>query len=158
MEQSADRFQQSGIRTVKIRTGIVLTRNGGVLGRMLPAVRLGIGSALGSGRQYIPWIHIDDLCNIYIKAIGDKTMTGAWNAVAPEHITNREFIRSLAKVLQKPFFFPPVPSLLLKLLFGRMADIILKGSRVSADKILSAGYKFEFPYLENALKDLFTKR
>jgi len=157
-EQSADRFQQSGIRTVKIRTGIVLTRNGGVLGRMLPAVRLGIGSALGSCRQYIPWIHIDDLCNIYIKAIGDKTMTGAWNAVAPEHITNREFIRSLAKVLQKPFFFPAVPSFLLKLLFGRMADIILKGSRVSADKILSAGYKFEFPYLENALKDLFTKR
>jgi len=157
-EQSADRFQQSGIRTVKIRTGIVLTRNGGVLGRMLPAVRLGVGSALGSGRQYIPWIHIDDLCNIYIKAIGDKTITGAWNAVAPEHITNREFIRSLAKVLQKPFFFPAVPFLLLKLLFGRMADIILKGSRVSADKILSAGYKFEFPYLENAWKDLFTKR
>jgi len=154
-EQSADRFQESNIRTVKIRTGIVLTRNGGALGRMLSTVRLGIGSALGTGRQYIPWIHIDDLCNIYIKAIGDKTMTGAWNAVAPEHITNREFMRSLAKALQKPFFFPAVPSLLLKLLFGRMADIILKGSRVSADKILSAGYKFEYPDIENALKDLF---
>jgi len=157
-EQSADRFQESNIRTVKIRTGIVLTRNGGALGRMLPAVRLGIGSALGSGRQYIPWIHIDDLCNIYIRAIGDKTMTGAWNAVAPEHIINREFMSKLAKVLQKPFFFPAVPSFILKLLFGRMSEIILKGSRVSADKIISAGYKFEFPDLENALQNLFTKR
>lgn len=154
-EQSADRFQESGIRTVKIRTGIVLTQKGGVLDRMLLPVKLGIGSALGNGRQYIPWIHIDDLCNIYIRAIMDKTMKGAWNAVAPEHITNREFMRSLAKVLKKPFFFPAVPSFLLKLLFGRMADIILKGSRVSANKILSAGYKFEYPDLENALKNLF---
>jgi len=154
-EQSADRFQESGIRTVKIRTGIVLARKGGALGRMTLTVRPGLGSALGSGRQYNPWIHIDDLCNIYLRAIEDKSMAGSWNAVAPEHITNREFMRKLAKVLEKPFFFPAVPSFAIKLLFGNMSEILLKGSRVSAGKILSAGYNFEFPDLENALKNLF---
>lgn len=157
-EKSADRFQESGIRTVKIRTGIVLIRKGGALSRMTLPVKYGFGSALGSGKQYLPWIHIDDLCEIYIRAIEDRSMTGVWNAVAPEHITNREFMRMLAKVLEKPFFFPAVPSFVMKLMFGKMSEILLKGSRVSADKILSAGYKFKFPDLENALKDLFTKR
>lgn len=156
-ELSADRFQESGIRTVKIRTGIVLARKGGALGRMILTVRPGLGSALGSGRQYNPWIHIDDLCNIYIRAIEDKSMAGSWNAVAPEHITNREFMRKLARVLEKPFFIPAVPSFAIKLLFGTMSEILLKGSRVSAAKILSTGYNFEFPALENAMKNLFTK-
>jgi hypothetical protein len=156
-EQSADRFKETGIRTVKIRTGIVLTRTGGALGRMSTAVKMGIGSALGNGRQYIPWIHIEDLCNIYMKAIGDTSITDVYNGVAPEHITNREFIRTLARVLNKPFLFPAVPSFAMKLLFGKMAGIILNGSRVSADKIISAGYHFEFPDLENALKNLFQK-
>jgi hypothetical protein len=154
-ELSADRFQESGIRTVKVRTGIVLARKGGALDRMTLTVRPGLGSALGSGKQYNPWIHIDDLCNIYIRAIEDKSMAGSWNAVAPEHMTNKEFMRTLAKVLKKPFFFPTVPSFALKLLFGTMSVILLKGSRVSAGKILSAGYNFEFPDLENALKNLF---
>jgi uncharacterized protein len=157
-EHSADRFEESRIRTVKIRTGIVLTKKGGALARMTTTVKMGIGSALGSGRQYIPWIHIDDLCNIYMKAIGDSSMIGAYNAVAPEHVTNREFMRTLAKVFEKPFFSPAVPSFALKILFGKMSGILLNGSRVSAGKIISAGYNFEFPDLENALKNLFPKR
>jgi len=157
-EQSADRFEKHGIRTVKIRTGIVLTEKGGALARMTPVIKMGIGSALGSGRQYIPWIHIEDLCNIYIKAIGDSSLTGAYNAVAPEHKTNKEFIRTLAKVLEKPFFFPAVPSFAIKILFGKMSGILLSGSRISAGKIISAGYNFEFPDLKNALKNLFPKR
>ncbi|TFG43196.1 MAG: TIGR01777 family protein [Bacteroidia bacterium] len=156
-EQSADRFGESGIRTVKLRTGIVLTGTGGALGRMIITVKLGIGSALGSGRQYIPWIHIDDLCRIYIKAIEDPSVTGAWNAVAPEHKTNREFMRTLAKILEKPFFFPSVPSFVIKLMFGKMSEILLNGSRVSADKIILSGFAFKFPSLENALRDLFPK-
>jgi len=151
-------FQKAGIRTVKIRNGIGLTRKGGALGRMIRTVKLGIGSALGSGSQFIPWIHIEDLCGIYIKAIEDQAMTGAWNAVAPEHRTNREFMRTLAKVIKKPFFFPPVPSVVMKILFGKMSEVLLKGSCVSADKIIAKGYTFKFPDLENALKDLFTKR
>jgi uncharacterized protein (TIGR01777 family) len=157
-EQGADRFEESGIRTVKIRTGIVLTKKGGALARMITPVRMGIGSALGNGKQYQPWIHIDDICNIYIKAIEDKSLKGAYNAVAPEYVTNREFMRTLAKVLEKPFFFPAVPSFAMKILFGKMSGILLNGSRVSADKIISAGYNFKFPDLENALKNLFQKR
>jgi uncharacterized protein (TIGR01777 family) len=157
-EQGADRFEESGIRTVKIRTGIVLTKKGGALARMITPVRMGIGSALGNGKQYQPWIHIDDICNIYIKAIEDKSLKGAYNAVAPEYVTNREFMRTLAKVLEKPFFFPAVPSFAMKILFGKMSGILLNGSRVSADKIILAGYNFVFPDLENALKNLFQKR
>jgi uncharacterized protein len=156
-EHSADRFEESGIRTVKIRTGVVLTGKEGALGRMIPIVRMGFGSALGNGRQYLPWIHVEDLCNIYIKAIEDTSLKGAYNAVAPEHITNNDFMRTLAKVLNKPFFFPDIPDIMLKLLFGKMSGILLNGSRVSSDKIITAGYKFQFPDLESAVKDLLKK-
>jgi uncharacterized protein (TIGR01777 family) len=157
-EYSAGRFEESGIRTVKIRTGIVLTGKGGALARMITIVRIGIGSALGNGGQYLPWIHVEDLSNIYIKAIEDTSLRGAYNAVAPEHITNKDFMRTLAKVLKKPFFFPDIPAFIMKLLFGKMSGILLNGSRISADKIISAGYKFEFPDIESALKNLFPER
>jgi len=157
-ENSADRFQDNGIRTVKIRTGIVLAAEGGALKRMVLPVKMLIGSPLGTGRQYMPWIHIDDICNIYVKAIEDSKMTGSYNAVTPEHVSNREFMRTLSKVLRMPFFFPAVPSFVFRILFGRMSEIILRGSRVSAEKIISAGYIFEYPGLENALKNLFPKK
>jgi uncharacterized protein len=156
-EQMADRFEESGIRTVKIRTGVVLTDKGGAIEKMVKLVRMGIGSPLGNGRQYIPWIHIDDLCNIYIKAIEDSKLSGAYNLVAPDQISNREFMRTLAKVLHKPFFFPAIPSFLLKILFGEMSGIILYGSGVSAYKIISSGYTFEYPDLQNAFENLFLK-
>jgi hypothetical protein len=157
-ENAADRFTENGIRTVKLRTGIVLSKKDGALSRMTLPVRFGIGSALGSGRQYMPWIHIDDICNIYLKAIEDSNMTGAYNAVAPDHISNREFTRILAKTMKMPFFFPAIPSFVLKILFGKMSEIILIGSRISAEKIISAGYIFEYPETENALKNLFIQR
>jgi NAD dependent epimerase/dehydratase family enzyme len=118
---------------------------------------MGIGSALGNGRQYLPWIHIEDLCNIYIKAIEDISLKGAYNAVAPEHISNKDFMRTLAKVLNKPFFFPDVPAFIMKLLFGKMSGILLNGSRVSSDKIRASRYTFQFPDLESAMKDLLQK-
>lgn len=154
-ENAADRFEENGIRTVKLRTGIVLSKKDGALSRMTLPVRFGIGSALGSGRQYMPWIHIDDICNIYLKAIQDSNMTGVYNAVAPEHISNREFMRMLAMSIKMPFFFPAIPSFVLKILFGKMSEIILNGSRISAEKIISAGYVFKYPDIENALKNLF---
>lgn len=150
-EKSADKFAETGIRTVKIRTGLVLTKKGGALEKMLLPVKLGVGSPIGSGRQFMPWIHIDDLCNIYIKAIEDTKLKGAYNAVAPEYIRNKEFIRILAKVLNKPFWFPNVPSFVLKILFGEMSQIVLKGSKVSSEKIIKAGYRFEFNELGSAL-------
>ncbi|MFV1977597.1 MAG: TIGR01777 family oxidoreductase [Candidatus Scalindua sp.] len=153
-EQTADRFRELGIRTVKIRTGVVLTKQGGALSKMITPVKMGIGSAIGTGRQYLPWIHIDDLCDIYIKAIEDIHMGGAYNAVAPDHKTNKEFIQALTRVLKKSLWFPNVPAITMKLMFGEMSEILLKGSRISADKIKAMGYNFLFPDLEVALTDL----
>ena len=153
-EEAADRFSGSGTRVVKIRTGIVLSGEGGVITRLITPVRFGIGSPVGNGKQYVPWIHISDLCEIFIKAIEDSNITGAFNAAAPEHITNRDLMRSLAGVCRKPFWLPSVPSILMKIIFGEMSGILLEGSRVSCNKITSSGFNFRFPDLQNALADL----
>ena len=157
-EASADAFQQIGIRTVKIRTGIVLSKQGGALEKLALIVKTGFGSPIGSGKQYMPWIHIDDLCNIYLKAIEDQQMQGAFNAVSQEHTTNKVFIKTLATVLNKPCWFPNVPGVLLKLLLGNMSDIVLEGSRVSSAKIIKAGYQFHYPNLTAALKDVLISK
>jgi uncharacterized protein len=157
-EESVDRFEMLGIRTVKIRMGLVLAKNGGVLKKLLFPVQMGLASAIGDGKQYMPWIHIDDLCDIYIKALEDTRMNGAYNAVAPEHKTNKEFIMTLAHVLKKPIWIPNIPGFVLKCVFGKMSQILLKGSRVSAVKISKAGYQFLFPTLERALHNLLIKR
>lgn len=153
-EQSTDKFEEFGIRTVKIRTGVVLIKQGGVLERMVKPVKLGLGAALGDGKQYIPWIHIEDLCSIYLKAIEDNKMKGAYNAVAPEYRTNADFMRAIARIMKRPLWLPNVPAVILRILYGEMADIILKGSRVSSDKLIAAEYNFQFPNLESALIDL----
>lgn len=153
-EAVADRFAGIGIRTVKIRTGVVLSKRGGALEKMLVPIKLGIGSAIGNGNQYFPWIHIDDLCQIYIKAIEDNTMKGAYNAVAPEYITNKQFTHTIARHLRKPFWFPNIPSFAIRILFGKMSQILLTGSRISAEKILNSGFVFNYPKLQDALKQL----
>lgn len=156
-EQLADNFEKLGIRTVKIRTGVVLTNQGGALAKIRMPINLGIGSAIGTGRQYMPWIHIDDLCGIYIKAIEETEMKGAYNAIAPAHQTNRDFTKTLAHILNKPFWLPNIPGIVMKIMLGEMSAILLKGSRVSSEKIIHAGYQFKFPDLESALVDLLDK-
>ncbi|MDB4303927.1 TIGR01777 family oxidoreductase [Desulfosarcina sp.] len=153
-EQPADNFQGLGIRTTKIRIGVVLTENGGALEKMIPPVKMGIGSPIGTGKQYLPWIHVDDLCSIFIKAIKDSKMDGVYNAVAPDFKTNKEFTKDLAKALNKPFWFPNIPAFTMKLMFGEMATILLNGSRVSSEKIRETGFAFKFPDLKNALADI----
>lgn len=157
-EQAADSFSQLGIRTVKIRTGVVLTKSGGALEKMVMPVKAGMGSAIGNGRQYIPWIHIDDLCGIYIKAIEDTQMKGAYNAVAPDYSTNRAFTETLARILNKPFWLPDIPAVIMKIIFGQMSSILLKGNRISSDKIKDTGYEFLYPELDNALENLLTEK
>jgi uncharacterized protein (TIGR01777 family) len=152
-EEAADLFKNEGIRTVKIRTGVVMERNDSALARLLVPAALGLFPISGNGYQYLPWIHISDLCNIYLKAVKDETMEGAYNAVAPQHIQNREFMRTLAKVMNRSFLHPPVPALVFKTIFGQMSDVILKGSRVSPDKIINAGYKFTYDNLAGAHKN-----
>jgi uncharacterized protein (TIGR01777 family) len=152
-EESADLFEKSGIRSVKIRTGVVLEKSDSALSKFLAGARFGMFPVIGSGRQYIPWIHIADLCNIYLKAVADDNMRGPYNAVAPEYTDNRTFVHTLAAVLKKPFISPPVPSLMLKMALGESSVVALKGSRISSDKIISLGYSFLFPDLGSALRD-----
>ena len=105
----------------------------------------------------MPWIHLEDLCDIYIHAMENETMTGPYNAVAPEHITNKAFTRKLARALHKPFWFPNIPSFVMKLLFGEMSAMLLTGSRISSEKIQAAGFQFRFPQLKTALNNLLSK-
>lgn len=156
-EQSADKFQSIGIRTVKLRTGIVLTKKGGALAKMITPINYGIVALLGKGKQYLPWIHIDDLCDIYVKAIDNSKMKGAYNAVAPEHLSYKEFSKQLAIVFQKPSLNINIPSFIIKIIFGKMSEILLNGSRVSSNKLVKAGYNFKFPSIQNALTDLLVK-
>ena len=153
-EKIADKFEEKGIRIVKIRTGVVLTKKEGALSKMITPIKMGLGSAIGTGKQYLPWIHIDDLCEIYIKAIEDNKMKGVYNAVSPDYKTNEDFTKILASILNKPFWFPNVPPIIMKLVFGEMSDLLLKGSRVSADKILKTGFEFKFSDLKSALTNL----
>ncbi len=152
-EEAADLFDSLKIRTVKIRTSLVLAKEGPLSKIMLP-IRMGIGSPFGTGLQYMPWVHIDDLCSIFILAIEDSKVVGALNAVAPDHKTNQEFTKIVAEVLNKTLLLPNVPTLVLKTLLGEMAVIALNGSRVSSEKIINAGYAFKFPSLEKALEDI----
>ena len=153
-EDAADKFSELGSRVVKLRTGVVLAQNGGALQKLVPLVKSGFGSAVGTGKQYMPWVHIDDLCNMYLKVLQDEKMSGAYNAATNNFQTNRSFMKTLAQVLNKPFMMPKVPGFILKLMLGEQAVIILEGSRVSAEKILKNGFEFQYPELEEALKSL----
>lgn len=153
-EKSADKIATLGIRTAKIRVGIVLSEKGGALPKLLQPIRLGFGAALGSGKQWMSWIHIDDLCNVFIKAIEDESMNGAYNAVAPNPVTNLEITKMAAKVLKKPFWLPNVPSFVLKLIFGEMAVVVLGGSYVLNKRIAETDFRYKFTDVESALQDL----
>jgi uncharacterized protein len=153
-ENAVDQISTLGIRVVKIRTGIVLSEQGGALKELIKPVKFYVGAPLGSGEQVMSWIHLDDLCRIFIKAVEDETLQGAYNGVAPNPVTNKEFTRSLGKVLHKPIILPGVPSFALKFLLGEMAGMVLKGAKISSAKIQKAGFQFKFSNLENALSDL----
>jgi uncharacterized protein (TIGR01777 family) len=151
-EEAADLFVSNSDRIVKIRTGVVFEKSHGILSKFLNSSKFGFLVILGNGRQYMPWIHIDDLCSIYLKAIQDSNLNGAYNAVSPQQVTHRDFLRILAKVIRVPLSPLYVPAFLLKLILGEMSDIIVYGSRISPGKLLKTGYKFIFEDLEEALK------
>lgn len=155
-EKAADEFKEQNLaeRVVKVRTAVVLSKEEGALAKMMTPIKFGIGSPLGTGKQYMPWIHIHDICSIYEFALKNPEVEGAYNASAPEHTTNENLTKLIAKVLKKPLFMPNVPSLILKLIFGELANALLQGSRASSEKIQKASFEFKFPNLENALKDL----
>jgi uncharacterized protein (TIGR01777 family) len=141
-------------RTVILRMGVVLSAQGGALEKIARPVRYCVGAALGSGEQYISWIHIEDLCNLFIKAIEDSSLSGVYNAVAPNAVTNQTLTQSIAQILHKPLFLPNVPVFVLRMMLGEMANIVLIGSNASAQKLLATGFKFKFQNIQNALQDL----
>jgi len=143
-----------GIRSVALRIGVVLAKEDGALPKMSMPLKFGFGTPIGNGKQYIPWIHVDDIVSIFLKAIEDDSIAGAYNAAAPEHVNNTQFMKKLCQVKKRLFIPIGAPAFLLKLVLGKMANIVLKGSRVSSDKILNAGFEFQFPALESALTDL----
>jgi len=152
-EAAADTISDFQIRVVKIRTGLVLGKEDGFLKKLTPIFKLRLGAALGSGKQYMPWIHIDDLCAIYLESIKNSDMTGAYNAAIFDNTTNTIFSKTLAKVYGYSIWLPNVPAFLLKIVLGEMAKIILTGRRVSSDKIKKLGFQFKFENLENALRE-----
>lgn len=155
-EAEAAEVERIGVRRVSIRTGIVLSTEDGALKRMLLPFKLFIGGPLGNGKQWFPWIHIDDIVGIYIHAIENENLSGAVNAASPNICTMKEFASTLGKILNRPSLFS-VPKFALKLAIGEAADVALMSQRVSVKKILDSGYKFKFENLESALKNLLKK-
>lgn len=150
-EAAADKIASLGIRTVKIRTGIVLGRNEGFLKKITPSFKMGFGAILGSGEQYIPWIHIEDLSQIYVKAIVDNEMSGPYNATVTDDTTNSSFSKMLANFYGYRIWLPRVPSFVLKIALGEMSQAILEGQRASSKKIEKAGFRFEYANLKEAI-------
>jgi len=156
-DKEADTITSLNIRVVKIRVGIVLSDRGGALQEMVRPIKYWVGSPLGSGDQYVSWIHLDDICRMFILACENQNMTGAYNGVAPAPVTNRELTKRIATGLKKPLLLPAVPSFVLKLILGEMAEIVVHGSKVSPDKIVKAGFNFRFEDLDLALQNLLKK-
>lgn len=134
-----------------VRTGIVLDAEGGALAKMLPFFKAGVGGSIGSGKQYMPWIHLDDLVGIYLAAIDHDRFNGAINASAPEPATNKQFAKALGHALNRPAV-APVPGFTIKLMYGEMSQIVLKGVRMVPGRAAELGYEFRHPDLDEALR------
>jgi uncharacterized protein (TIGR01777 family) len=152
-EAEANRARAAGIRTVEVRTGVVLARDGGALKKILPPFKMGVGGPLGNGRQWFPWIHLDDIVGIFDFALNNVVLNAPINATAPDVVTNAEFTRQLGKVVHRPAFLP-VPEFALKLLFGEMAVILLASQLALPKVVLEAGYQFHYPSLTPALENI----
>jgi len=153
-EAAADEGSSLGLRVVKFRTGVVLDV-AGALPQMAAPIRWYIGSPLGSGKQWIPWIHNQDVIDMYLFAIENIQIEGVFNMVAPNPVTNKQLTKAIAQQLHRPIWLPNVPAFVLKLLLGEMSIIVLGGTKVSAEKIKDAGFTFKYTDVGGALKDIY---
>lgn len=147
----------ASITKIHLRIGVVLSANDGALKKLTPIFKAGIGSAVGSGKQYMSWVHEEDLVNLFIYCITHTTPSGAYNATSDIPVTNYTFSKTLAHVLRKPFFLPSVPSFILKVLFGEMSQLVLVSQRLSNQKTKSIGFDFRFKTIEEALLNVYGK-
>lgn len=153
-ENAAKSATEAGIRTVHPRIGLVLSPEGGALGKMLLPFKLGLGGIIGSGNQYMSWITLDDLVSLFLFAIDDESISGAINAVSPTPVTNREFTKTLGRALSRPTIFP-LPAFAAKLALGEMADaLLLASTRVISSRLENTNFSFAHPHLEPALRHL----
>ena len=152
-EEASSRASERGVRVVNPRLGIVLGPGGGALAKMLTPFRMGVGGPIGNGKQWMSWIHLNDVTGLILHALTTSELVGPVNATAPEPVTNRTFSKALGRVLHRPAILP-TPVLALKLMFGGFADVLATGQRVVPEKALAAGYRFRFPNLSEALADV----
>lgn len=156
-EEAADNFSTLCIRTVKFRIGVVLSEKGGAFKKMTQSLAYRVLSIIGSGKQYMPWIHLSDLSHIFLEAVKNDKMQGTYNAVAPEHVTNAEFTEAIERNYPIKTVRFPVPGFVFKLIFGEMSSILLYGSRVSSEKVKEY-YQFRFPELDSAIQAIFSAK
>lgn len=153
-EDEAEKAARSGARVALLRFGIVLGRGGGALSMMLPAFRHLLGSSMGSGRQWMSWVHQEDLANVFSFLLNSREISGPVNCAAPNPVRNSEFAKIVARTLGRPLVLPGVPAFLLRTLLGEFANVVLKGQRVIPKRLMEAGFSFRFPTLQQALEDL----
>ncbi len=153
-EEEVNKIRELGVRVVILRIGVVLSYFGGAVPKFMKLTKLGLSSPIGSGEQYISWVHLDDLIDLIKYCIEYPRIEGTFNAVAPNPVTNREFIKTMAHIMEKPAFLPNVPGFVLKAILGEKASIILGGNRVSSKKIMDAGFKFKFDKVDDALYNI----
>lgn len=154
-EESTDKFASLGLKVCKLRTGIVLSTKGGALVEMLKTIKLGLGSAFGSGKQIQSWIHIHDIAALYLFAIKND-LEGVYNAVSPSPVTNQELTFTIAKVLKKPLFMPNIPKFVMKLMLGEMHELLFENRNLSAKKIEEKGFEFKYKTIDKALINILS--
>lgn len=153
-ENAVDQFSEI-TRTTKMRLGIILDKNDGAVAKIAGIIKKNIGAPIGSGKQFMPWIHLDDAVGLFLHALKNKSISGTYNAVASEHTNNKFFTETLAEKLNKKLRLPNVPSFILKLIYGELADILLEGVKVDNEKIITSGYSFKHNKLSEALEDIY---
>jgi uncharacterized protein (TIGR01777 family) len=157
-EKSIEPVTQLGKRLVVLRTGIVLSNEGGAFPAFAKPVRLGIAGILGNGKQIISWLHIEDLCRIYVEAMKNREWTGIYNAVSPNPVNNRTFTTELAKKMKGSFFVPiPVPDFVLRFRLGDRSEEVLKSSNISSAKLKKTGFQFIYPTIDAAFRELLQR-
>jgi uncharacterized protein (TIGR01777 family) len=155
-ERAVGEGKQLGLQITKFRTGVVLTKDGGALPQLALPVKFGIGSPIGSGNQWVPWIHYQDVTDMYLWAINNDEVAGVYNMVAPNPVTNKQLTQAVALQFNKSTWLPNVPAFILKLWFGELSQVVLGSTKASAFKVERAGYIFKYPVLEDALKEIYS--
>lgn len=154
-EQAVDKGIDLGLRVLKFRTGVILDKDSGALQKIAQPIKYGVGAPLGNGKQWISWIHLTDVSEMYVFGVENEYLKGAFNMGSPQPITNAELTKAIAKQLGKPLWLPNVPAFALKLVLGEMSAVVLGSAKMSSQRIEEIGFKFLYPSIEGALEDIY---